>query len=92
MLCDDLERWEGDSGERGYVYIWLVHDVVQEKLIKHCKTIIFQFKISTLKNVYVWPYHFNFPGLKPYNHFWRTHWICSFLLDWENSQLKALPF
>ena len=47
MLCDDLERWEGDSGERGYVYIWLVHDVVQEKLIKHCKTIIFQFKIST---------------------------------------------
>ena len=25
-----------------YVYIWLIHVVVQQKLMQHCKTIIFQ--------------------------------------------------
>ena len=68
MLCDDLERWNERVGGRlrrkGIcIYIWLIHDDVPQKLIQHCKTIIFQFKISTLKNVYVCPYHFNFPGL-----------------------------
>ena len=36
MLCDDLEGWEVGVGretpEEGvYVYIWLIHDVVQQK-------------------------------------------------------------
>ena len=30
--------------ERIYVYIWLIHVVVQQKLIQHCKAIILQIK------------------------------------------------
>ena len=49
-LCDDLEGgWGG--GVRGkskregtYVYLGLIHFVVQQKLIQHCKAIILQFK------------------------------------------------
>ena len=47
MLCDDLE---GKSGEEGrlkreglYVYIRLIHFVVQQKLTQHGKVIILQF-------------------------------------------------
>ena len=40
MLCDDLEGWEREGGrevqEGGdmgiYVYIWLIHFVIQQKL------------------------------------------------------------
>ena len=37
MLCDDLEGWEGVvrgmcKREGIYVYIWLIHFVVQQKL------------------------------------------------------------
>ena len=50
MLCDDLEGWGREGGreaqERGdigiYVYIWLIHFVVQQKLTQHCKAIILQ--------------------------------------------------
>ena len=50
MLCDNLEGWdrEGgreaqDGGDMGiYVYIQLIHSVVQQKLIQHCKAIILQ--------------------------------------------------
>ena len=43
MLYDDLELWDGgwEEGPRGRGYI---HAVVQQKLTKHCKAIILQFK------------------------------------------------
>ena len=49
MLCDDLERWNLGVGGRlkregMYVSMWLIHVVVQQKLMQHCKAIIFQFK------------------------------------------------
>ena len=35
-----------------YVYIWLIHIVVQQKLIQHCRAIILQFfkRINKNKN------------------------------------------
>ena len=55
MLCDDLEGWGGGrmggrvKREGIYVYILLIHVIVQQKLIQHCKAIILQLKIN-LKN------------------------------------------
>ena len=52
MLCDDLEAWDGLEGggtfkkEAIYVYLWLIHIVVQQKPTEHCKAIIFQSKIN----------------------------------------------
>ena len=48
VLCDDLKGWNGRMGrklnrEGIYVYTWLIHNVVQQKLT-HCKIIIFQLK------------------------------------------------
>ena len=36
VLCDDLEGWDGGMGGRVerewiYVYLWLIHTVVQQK-------------------------------------------------------------
>ena len=50
MLCDHLEGWEWEGGreaEEGgdmgiYVYIWLIHFVVQQKLMQHCEAILLQ--------------------------------------------------
>ena len=44
MLCDDLEGWDGGLRRRFerkeiYVHIQLIHSVVQQKLIQHCKVI-----------------------------------------------------
>ena len=36
--------------EKIYVYIWLIHIVVQQKLTQHCKAIIFQFKKEKCEN------------------------------------------
>ena len=36
--------------ERIYVYLWLIHIVVWQKLTQHCKAIIPQLKINKLKN------------------------------------------
>ena len=52
MLCDHLEGWDREGGremqEGGdmgiYVYIELIHFVVQQKLTHHCKEIILQLK------------------------------------------------
>ena len=50
MLCDDLEGWGGGrmggrvKREGIYVYILLIHVIVQQKLIQHCKAIILQLK------------------------------------------------
>lgn len=51
MLCDGLGRCdggerEGGSRDRIYVYIELIHAVVQQKLTQHCKAIILQLKIK----------------------------------------------
>ena len=50
MLCDDLEgrdreggRETQEGGDMGiYVYIRLIHSVIQHELTQHCKAIIFQ--------------------------------------------------
>ena len=50
MLCDDLEGWDREGGREAqeggdmeiYVYIRLIHFVVQQKLTEHCEAIIFQ--------------------------------------------------
>ena len=55
VLCDDLEAW--DAGARGcslrgslkrgwgyiYMYVGLIHAVVQHKLTQHCQAVILQF-------------------------------------------------
>ena len=46
MLSDDLKRWDRGKGGRLqregiYVYIWLIHNVIQQKL-EHYKAIILQ--------------------------------------------------
>ena len=48
-LCHDLKGWGGGVvagrlGKEGiYEYMWLIHDVVQQKLTQRCEGIIFQF-------------------------------------------------
>ena len=50
MLCDHLEGWDKEDGreaqEEGdmeiFVYLQLIHFVVQQKLTQHCKAIILQ--------------------------------------------------
>ena len=50
MLCDHLEGWDREGGrqmqEGGdmgiYVYVKLIHFVIQQKLTQHCKAIILQ--------------------------------------------------
>ena len=50
MLCDHLEEWDREGGEEAqeggdmgiYVYIELIHFVVEQKLTQHCKAIILQ--------------------------------------------------
>ena len=50
MLCDNLEGQDGVGGggsfkrEETYVYLWLIHVDVWQKLAQCSKTIIFQFK------------------------------------------------
>ena len=51
MLCDNLEGWDGVVGGRfkregTYVYLELIHTVVQERLTYQCKAIILQLKIN----------------------------------------------
>ena len=50
MLCDDLEGWDREDGREAqeggdmgiYVYLELIHFVVQQKLTQYCKVIILQ--------------------------------------------------
>ena len=52
VLCDDLEGWAGGGDgkevqEEGiYVYLWLIHVVIQQEPAKHCKAVILQLKIN----------------------------------------------
>ena len=51
MLCDNLEGWEGERLKREgtYVYLELIHAVLQKKPTQHCKAIILQLKINFKK-------------------------------------------
>ena len=48
MFCDHLEGWDREVGREAqeggdmgiYVYIQLIHFVIQQKLAQHCKAII----------------------------------------------------
>ena len=65
VLCNDLEGWDREGGreaEEGgdmgiYVYIWLIHFVVQQKLTQYCEAVIRQKRsikkthIPTLKDI-----------------------------------------
>ena len=50
MLCDHLQRWDREGGREAqeggdrviYVYIELIHFVIQQKVTHHCKAIILQ--------------------------------------------------
>ena len=49
-----LRKWEGGVGgrlerEKAVCYAWLIRIVVQQKLMQHCKAIIFQLQ-KTVKN------------------------------------------
>ena len=47
---DNLEGWDEVGGrikrEGTYVYLWLIHVAVWQKLTQHCKAIILQLKIN----------------------------------------------
>ena len=50
MLCDHLEGWDKEGGKETqeggdmgiYVYVWLIHLVIKQKLTHHCRAIILQ--------------------------------------------------
>ena len=44
-----MKGWEAGSGGRGYIYLRLIHTVVQQKATQHCKAIILQLKINFKK-------------------------------------------
>ena len=55
MLCGNPGGWdEGSVGgisekERIYVYIYMIHLVVQQKVTQHCKAVILQLKKTNPK-------------------------------------------
>ena len=58
MLCDDLDGWNrrvgwegGPKGRAIYVYIQLIHFVVQQKLTQHCKATIHQKRKKTTEPI-----------------------------------------
>ena len=57
-LCINLEGWSGrEMGGRFkregiYVYLWLIHVEVWQKITKFCKAIILQLKINKLKKMF----------------------------------------
>ena len=60
MLCDDLMGWDGGLRGRSeregmYVYIWLIHFAVQQKLTQYSKAIICQLKKKDPTCYTVWP-------------------------------------
>ena len=50
MFCDDLDEWDGGDGREVpegrdiYIYLLLIHVIVQQKLTQHCKSITLQLK------------------------------------------------
>ena len=56
-LCNNLEDWDGKAvgemfrTEGTYVYLWLIHVDVWQKLTQCCKVIIFQLKMNLIKKL-----------------------------------------
>ena len=49
-------RWEVEGRfkrEGTYVYLWLIHVDVRQKLIQYCKAIILQLKINKFKKIFI---------------------------------------
>ena len=50
VLCENLEGWDGRKmgrkfrRERMYVYLWLIHLDIWQKLTQYCEAIILQLK------------------------------------------------
>ena len=43
LNAQSFPKWEGNPKKEGiYVYVWLMHFAVQQKLMQHCKSIILQ--------------------------------------------------
>ena len=58
VLCDDLAEWdgggEGSVDRKGiYVYLQLIHTVIQQKLTQHCKQLSFN-KYRNKKKITLW--------------------------------------
>lgn len=70
-ICLFVENREGKKGYFGtkniYVYICLIHVVVQQKLMQHCKVIILQFKKRKKQPVQV-------TEIGNKNYFFTLHW------------------
>ena len=52
-------RWEVEGGREvqereAYVYLWLIHVNIRQKLIYYCKAIILQLKMKKLKSIPQW--------------------------------------
>ena len=67
VLCDNLDGWDGvgsgrevQEGGYKYIYLGLIHAVVWQKPIQHCKAIIFQ-----SKKKYPESKHFSLPMWPP---------------------------
>ena len=59
MLCDHLEGWDGEGGRETqegsdmgiYVYLYLIHFVIQQKVTHHCRVIILQQRCWKKKDI-----------------------------------------
>jgi len=49
MTCTDRMEWGRLKRKRIYVYTWLTHSVVLQKLTQHCKAIILKNKTKPLR-------------------------------------------
>ena len=57
VLCDHLEKWDGERGgglkrDGVYVHLWLIHIVVKQKPT-HSKEIMLQLKVNLKGNIYM---------------------------------------
>ena len=59
MLYEDLAGWAAElvgvqvEKEGIYVYLWLIHAVVRQKLTQHCEAIILQLKVNKKKEEWI---------------------------------------
>ena len=85
MLCDNLQGWDGGGGKREgtYVYSWLIHGVVWQKLIQHCKAII-QLKINFKS-------HSKFcKNILQYNNLKKYVCVCAHMVMYTRSPYRGL--
>ena len=88
-MCGNREGWAGGlqrrfRSEGMYVYVWLIHVVVQQKPIQYCKTIILQFKIKKRRKKWTRPSEVDLKGddalqrLVLLGHILLTKSVCDF--------------